>query len=176
MNIENFLEFKGRKLTLITSDGQFNVALKPICEALEIDWSNELRRVKAHPLLGSVMVNITTTGSDNKSYTMVCIPEKYIYGWLMTLSPRTKELLTFQLECYELLYRHFHNILATRYNHIQQRTMLREQYSELHTRKLEEDPEYRRLITMRDEIKKAGQELTRLDAQLLTGQGALPLE
>lgn len=42
-----------------TSDEQL-VAIKPICEALSIDWSSQKQRIERDEILGPTMVMITT--------------------------------------------------------------------------------------------------------------------
>jgi ribosomal protein S13 len=93
--------------------GQSYVAVKPICEALGIDHSAQIRDLKEDEILGSVVVSMTTTGSDGKQYQMVCIPLKFVFGWLFSINensvkPEAKEhVLKYKLECYNVLFNHF---------------------------------------------------------------------
>lgn len=50
---------------LSTSDEQL-VAIRPICEALGIDWSSQKQRIERDEILGSTMVMITTVAADGK--------------------------------------------------------------------------------------------------------------
>lgn len=49
---------------------------------------------------------------------MVCLPVKFVYGWLFTINPgkvapeARAKVEAYSLECYEALYNHFHNSLA----------------------------------------------------------------
>ena len=51
--------------------------------------------------------------ADGKQREMVCLPLKYIFGWLFTISPKNvapeaKELVRrYRTECYDALYRYF---------------------------------------------------------------------
>jgi len=89
------------------------VAVKPICEAIGIDFSSQVQKIKSHPILGSVVVMNTTTGSDEKQYEMFCIPLDFVFGWLFTIDsrkvkPEAKDaVLKYQLECYKALLHHF---------------------------------------------------------------------
>ena len=42
------------------------IAIKPICEALGIDWSSQKQRVERDEILSSTMVMITTVAADGK--------------------------------------------------------------------------------------------------------------
>lgn len=169
MNTEKFLEFNGKKLTLVNQDGNFFIALKPIIEVLEVDWSSHHKWLKSHTIFSSVMVNITTTGSDGKAYKMVCIPEKFIYGWLLSFSPKTQTHITFQQQCYDILYNHFHNLISTRTHELQQRTHLKQEHTQLHQQLLANDS-YARLLEIQQQIKNVNNSLNNFDNQLLTGQ------
>ena len=58
------------------------VAIRPICELLGIDQSNQIRNLKNDSdFMGSVVVNMTTTGSDGKQYEMTCLPLQFFFGW-----------------------------------------------------------------------------------------------
>lgn len=97
----------------IISNGEKLVPLRPICDALGMDFSAQLQRLKRDEILGSVMVMITTTGSDKKQYEMVTIPFKFVFGWLFTIEtsrvkPEAKEaVIRYKMECYDALYNHF---------------------------------------------------------------------
>ncbi|MDD4375135.1 MAG: phage antirepressor N-terminal domain-containing protein [Bacteroidales bacterium] len=98
---------------VVIENGEKRVAVKPLCEALGIDFSAQLQRLKRDEILSSVVVMITTTGSDGKQYEMVTIPYKYAFGWLFTIDtskvrPEAKDfVLKYKMECYDALYNHF---------------------------------------------------------------------
>jgi len=89
------------------------IAIKPICEALGIDWPAQRRKLTDDRILSSVVVMMTTTGADGKQYEMVTLPLEYIFGWLFTIdTSRVKQdaveaVIRYKKECYETLYRHF---------------------------------------------------------------------
>ncbi len=98
---------------IIIENGEKRVAVKPICEALGVSWQGQFERLKTDPILNSVIKMILTTGSDGKTYEMVTIPFKYVFGWLFLIDSRkVKEeardaVIKYQLECYNALYDHF---------------------------------------------------------------------
>jgi hypothetical protein len=97
----------------IISNGEKLVPLRPICDALGIDFSAQLQRLKRDEILGSTMVIITTVGADKKDREMVTIPFKLVFGWLFTIDtskvkPEAKEaVVRYKMECYVALYDHF---------------------------------------------------------------------
>lgn len=98
---------------LVIENGEKRVAVKPICEALGIDFSAQLQKLKSDPILSSTMGLSTTVGADEKQREMVTIPFKYVFGWLFRIDsrnvkPEAKEAVErYQLECYDALYNHF---------------------------------------------------------------------
>jgi hypothetical protein len=75
-------------IQVVSENGLKLVPIKPICEALGIDEDAQRRKLKEDELLNSVTTLSTATGSDGKQYEMVCIPLKYVFGWLFTINPK----------------------------------------------------------------------------------------
>jgi hypothetical protein len=80
---------------------------------LGIDHSSQVSTLKNHPILGSVMVENTTTGSDGKRYQMLTLPLKYFFGWLFCIDARkvrpeaTEQLIKYQEQVYNIIYDKF---------------------------------------------------------------------
>lgn len=95
-----------------TSDEQL-VVVKPICEALGIDWSSQKQRVERDEILASTMVMITIVAADGKEREMCAIPYRYVFGWLFSIdtykvNENARELVKrYKQECYDVLYEHF---------------------------------------------------------------------
>jgi len=98
---------------VVIENGDKLIPVKPICEALGVDYSSQLQKLKSDEILSSVVVLSPTTGADEKTYEMVCIPYKFVFGWLFTINPKNvnPEVATavtkYKLECYDALYRNF---------------------------------------------------------------------
>jgi exonuclease VII small subunit len=98
---------------VIIENGEKRVAIKPICDALGVDFSGQLQRIKSDEILGSTVEMISTVGSDKKVREMQTIPFKFVFGWLFRIDsrkvkPEAKEtVVKYQLECYDALYNHF---------------------------------------------------------------------
>lgn len=113
-SITKFLEFNGKTLTFLSVDGQYWVALKPICEALNVEYTRTFKNVKADLILGQLLAVQPMVGADNKVRKMACLPENLVYGWLMQIQSASPELQKYKWECYQVLYNHFHGTITGR--------------------------------------------------------------
>ena len=156
MNTQKFLDFQGKKITLVSNDGTFYVAIKPICEVLEIDFEAQRLAIQKRKILQSTTVKLTAVGADKKEREMLCMPEKYIYGWLLTIIAKTEKLEQYQQECYETLYNHFHLKQATRDAALTDRNMVDEKILQLQN-KMQTTIEY----TQMDELLKLRKEIAK---------------
>ncbi len=100
-------------VAVLDLDGQRFVAIKPICTNIGLDWDSQQKLIKRDERLNAVKVIMTSTGTDKKSYDMLCLPLRYIPLWLAKLNPgrytgaTRNRLLRYQEECADVLYRHF---------------------------------------------------------------------
>ena len=98
---------------MVIENGEKLVPIKPICEALGIDAKVQRNKLNSDEILSSVRVLSTSTGNDGKQYEMVCLPFKYIFGWLFTINPKNvapeakESVLRYKMICYDVLYKHF---------------------------------------------------------------------
>ncbi len=111
------INFHGVEIVIAYKDGKAFLPVKPICEAIGIAFQPQNDKIKEHSILSSVVTIFVTTGADGKNYEMICLPVKYIYGWLFTINPgkvapeARENVEKYSRECYEVLYNHFHNSL-----------------------------------------------------------------
>jgi hypothetical protein len=98
---------------VIDEDGQKFVPVKPICEALGVDYSSQLQRIKDDEILCSTMGLSTTVGADGKDRKMATIPLKYVFGWIFSISAKNvkeeakQNLILYKVICYDALYNYF---------------------------------------------------------------------
>lgn len=108
MNAIASLDFHGHPLTTIQHNGVPHVAMKPIVEAIGLDWRSQLQRIKRHPVLSEGVAMITTP-SQGGEQRFNCLPVKYLNGWLFGIDvnrvkPECREpLLQYQRECFDVL-------------------------------------------------------------------------
>lgn len=72
-------------------DGEIYVALRPIVEALGLNWSGQLQRIKRDAVLGkhlkALSVVVThTEGRASQHGEVACLPKQYISGFLFGIS------------------------------------------------------------------------------------------
>jgi len=113
MNFEVF-KFENAKLQVVLEQsGKILVAMKPIADALELNWDTQRQHIMTDPVLNSVTVVTTATGADGKQYEMVCLPLDYLNDWLFKINAnrysgeRREIIIRYQRECYRVLADHF---------------------------------------------------------------------
>lgn len=95
------------------NDSQKLVPIKPICDALGIDFPNQFRKIKEDEDLNSTVVLSTMVASDGKDREMACLPLEFVFGWLFTINPKNvkpeaqEAVRSYRMECYRALYSHF---------------------------------------------------------------------
>lgn len=98
---------------VIVKNGKQLVPIKPICEALGVDYSGQLQKLKSDDFLSSTMGLSPTVGSDKKEREMVCIELEFVFGWLFTINPKNvkpevqDQVQKFRIECYRALFSNF---------------------------------------------------------------------
>jgi hypothetical protein len=112
--IKKFLEFNGKTIFFVAADGQYWIALKPICEALNVNWNRQFQNLKSNKILGELFAEQQMVAADGKLRKMISLPEFYVYGWLMQIQSDSEELQAYQWECYSVLYTYFHGAITGR--------------------------------------------------------------
>lgn len=110
--------YEDQVMAVRLADGNVLVPLRPIVEGLGLDWASQTRRIGRDPILSEesrVCVVVTTTeGLPDQRRNMLCLPLKFISGFLFGVNAsRAKaeireRLIIYQRECYEVLAEAFH--------------------------------------------------------------------
>lgn len=137
--LSHFLEFKGKRLSVLSTDGQWWVAIKPICEALDVDYIEQFKGLKSDDIFGQLLCEHTTVAADGKARKMTCLPERYIYGWLLGIRSNSSALRDYKLKCYDILYNHFHGTLTGRITTLGERSEIDLRILELEEKLKESD-------------------------------------
>jgi hypothetical protein len=103
------ISFRGRAIpTVKDAAGVVCVALRPIVEAMGLDWSGQLQRIKRCPIMGP-SVGIITTEAVHGARDSVTLPLEMLNGFLFGIDSgkvkaELRELvLAYQRECYRVL-------------------------------------------------------------------------
>lgn len=107
-------------LVRIEDEERVYVPVRPICEALGVNWPSQSRRIRQDDVLGEEaqgVVIMTTPSKDGRGggpQTYLSLPLEFLHGWLFGFQvSRVKEehraaLLRYKRECYRLLYEAFY--------------------------------------------------------------------
>lgn len=89
------------------------IPIKPICDAIGIDYPTQYQKIKDDELLSSMFGLSPTVGADGKQREMACLPLEFIFGWIFSINPKNvkeeaKESISkYRIECYRALFNHF---------------------------------------------------------------------
>lgn len=171
--IEKFLEFNGKRIAVLLADGNWWVAVKPICDALNINYDRQYKNLLSDEILSQLYAKQHTVGADNKMREMVCLPEKYVYGWLFSLRSDSEGLIEYKRKCYDVLFDHFHGAMTGRMTALTEKSESELRMIELQQKiqeKMLETEEYRELMELKAKQKQINKKLIDLDEELMTGQ------
>lgn len=172
--IAQFLEFNGKRINVLTADGQWWVAVKPVCEALNIQYNRIFQNLKDDPELGQLLAEQLTVAADGKARNMTCLPEKFIYGWLFSLRSDSEDLRQYRMKCYDILYQYFHAPLTGRMHSLSEKSAIDIEIEELENKMLESD-EYKKIQELKKRKTVINAKLRQLDKELVAGQLSLAL-
>lgn len=110
----NFLEFNGKTLLFIAKNGIYYIAIKPVCEAINVDYIQQFKNLNADPILGPALCKYTMQIPDDQARNMVCLPESLVYGWIFSIQSASPYLLEYKRECYQVLFNYFHGTITSR--------------------------------------------------------------
>jgi hypothetical protein len=92
------------------------VPIRPICELLGLAWPGQFLRIRRDPVMSEVAMSVIVTLTDieegsrrPRSSEMVCLPLKYLPGWLFGIQanrvkPELRDkIILYQKECHEVL-------------------------------------------------------------------------
>lgn len=148
---QEVVKFEGYEIVTFSNDQGHFIAIKPLAEMFQLDWSAQFRRIKRDPILGPTIAIMATVGADDKQREMVCLPLEYFPGWLFKIDvSRIKNeylkpvIIEFQKKAYAVLYEHFYGAPK---EELQQVKWLNERYceqiTELYAREIfKDDMEY----------------------------------
>lgn len=106
-------KINGVDLVTVEQDGCIYIPVKPVCQAIGVDFEGQRQRILRHYILGSTAFTLKAVGADNKDREMLCIPLEYVYGWIFTIDANLVaeenrgKVMQYQAECYRALYEHF---------------------------------------------------------------------
>jgi hypothetical protein len=171
-NLQNYLELNGKIIVFLNKSGVYWIALKPICEALNINFHKQFDRVKTHPTLGAECTKQDIQVPGDQTRKFICLSEEFIYGWLFSIQSDSAELLAYQRTCYHLLYQYFHGTITQRKAILEERNQIIDRVSVL-AEKLSINNDFVELNSLRAKNMRMEKDLKKLDEILASGQTML---
>jgi hypothetical protein len=171
-SIKKFLQFNGRAISFLSIDGTYWVAIRPICEALNVSYAWHYQQLKKHPIWGDVYGKPTMHDAKNRLQKMVALPEKYVYLWIAQLPIKSADHAKYVIECVDVLFDYFHGSIAGRQEALLRKAEIQIEKEDL-IKELQTDNRFQRLQELAAEEMREGKILKKLDTELLTKQLSL---
>ena len=168
-SIKRFLEFNGKTLLFLAVDGTYWIAVKPVCEALNVQYEHQYKRISRDPILGPALCKYTMQVPGDQVRMMVALPEYLIYGWIFSISSSSPQLLEYKKECFQILYNHFHGTITRRKELISRKAALRNKLVELEST-LRDLEDFKSWETLKAEEARIGKALKEIDQTELNEQ------
>jgi len=113
--VVRFLEFKGKNIVYVSVNGTDWITIKSVCEALNIEYTRHFKNLREDEILRPRLAKQPILlPNATQSRRFVCLPEEFIYGWIFSIRSESKDLREYKVECYRVLYEHFHGIITRR--------------------------------------------------------------
>lgn len=171
MNTNQIITVNEKEIEIATFNNEKHVAIKPICEAIGVNYTTQFEKIKEDEILSSVVPLKGITGADGKQYKMRVIPLRFVFGWLFTINPNNvkpeikQDVLNYRMECYNALFDTF----TKRTSILKEKTNL-----QVEIEKLEENwkqtEEYKKIEELKKLQKNASQRLNNLDKNIINEQ------
>ena len=109
------VNFRGDELYGFENDDGIFVAVKPMCDAIDLKWEGQRQRLNRDPVLreGTCIMQVAQSVFGVSEVT--CLRMDLVNGWLFGIdSSRIKDekvrekVIMYQRECYGVLHRHFY--------------------------------------------------------------------
>jgi hypothetical protein len=149
------------------------VALKPVCEALNVEYTRIFKNVKADPILGPALaIQPMQISGDDQVRQMVCLPEFLIYGWIFSIKSSSKELILYKQECYKALFEYFHGAITARKELIKEKASIQKERLALES-ELRSTVTFNRFEQLKASEARIGIQLKKLDNEEFENQMTL---
>jgi len=171
-SITKFLEFQGKTLLFLSVDGIYYIAIKPICEVLNVEYTRQFKNLKEDPILEPALAIQPMQVPNDQVRNMVCLPEHFIYGWLFSIRSESKELLEFKKECYLILYKHFHGSITARRDLLKEKAIAQNERTKIEY-ELKSNEKFIKWSDLKAKEMRLGKELKDLDINEISEQLSL---
>lgn len=171
MNTQQSILVNEREISIFSEKGEKYVAIKPICEAIGVDFKYQLSRIKEDGILSQLYKLSYIVGADNRNREMGVLPLEYIFGWLFMINenkvkPEIKDqVIKYKRECYHSLFETF----TGRAKILKERLSYQLEIDKLE-KELKEEPAYKKLQELKQSVKNSSQRLNVSDKNVVEEQ------
>ena len=105
--------FQKHELVAVQNDENIYVAVKPICDAIGLDYISAYKGLQNDEIMGELLSIQTIVAADSKQRDMVCVPIQMLSAWLFgvqvgKVKPEVRPVLVqFKKECANALFSYF---------------------------------------------------------------------
>jgi len=129
--ITKTVKFNGKTIIYTEVNSVDYIALKPVCEALEVDYIQQYKNTREDIFLRPALCKHTMQVPEDQNREYVCLPEEYIYGWICSIQSQSPALQEYKRECYHILFLHFHGTITQRRALIKEKAIVSKKRKEL---------------------------------------------
>ncbi len=110
---EGYLSFMSMRLPYTTFNGQYYVPIKPICDHIGFEHGWAIKRLQKDVFFSQLCELTHMVAEDGKRREMVCLPWKYLHGWLLGIDESRVNmdarptLMKYKELCYDVLHDFF---------------------------------------------------------------------
>ncbi len=107
--------FRAETLYIVSHLDQPYVPMKPVAEALGLDWKSQHAKIKLAQRYGDIAIPLHSPGGIQET---LCIPLRKLNGWLFSINPvkvapqLRDTVIAYQEECFQALYEYWHTGVA----------------------------------------------------------------
>jgi len=112
--------FQDRQIMTVRNNDGIHVVMKPIVEALGLNWEAQRQRIQRHPVIskGACITQVPSAGGMQEAMSLHL---EHFHGWLVSLNPdRVKDeekrsvIITYQERAFRVIFEHFHGRMGKR--------------------------------------------------------------
>ena len=128
------VNFLGSEIMIINHDGEPYVAMRTVVEGMGLGWGSQFIKIKQR--FKSTVMGIETVANDERNRSMLCLPLRKLFGWLMTINPnkvashKRQTIIRYQNECDDALWQYWTTGIANREKILQEMELLKKQQAE----------------------------------------------
>lgn len=161
----------GHDILIFTKGEEQYVAIKAICEAIGVNYDNQIEKINNDEILNQLTPIRGVVGADGRNRQMRVIPLRFVFGWIFTISTKKvkpeirEQMATYKMECYNALFDTFTKRTAV----LKERTEIQIKIDDLEE-SLRKDPRQIQINELKRSRTATTKQLNTLDKDVITEQ------